>query len=256
MHFSLSPLPPWSPTCRRTRGDGNCFFRSFFFGLLEHLLLTGDAGERERLLRRLEALKQPMVVAGYDEMGALAAAAGSVRITRRAAAWPGHPALSSLLAAPRPPPPHPTPHPHSCAVLETPLDMVVEMVRGVGAPLDPLTIEGLESNMRDDTIRWGGCVGGGGGRWGATVEGCVCWGVQGGILAAPRLGGCETSRRSPTCAATTQRTVPMLGCRCSPPCRRRRRRAAAATTACGCCAWSPPPTSSAAPTSLRPLCWA
>ena len=76
---ALSPLsarlPPPRPTCRRTRGDGNCFFRSFFFGLLEHLLLSGDAAERERLLRRLEALKQPMVEAGYDEMGALAAAA-------------------------------------------------------------------------------------------------------------------------------------------------------------------------------------
>jgi hypothetical protein len=31
--------------------------------------------------------------------------------------------------------------------------MVLAMLRGVGAPLDPLTIEGLEANIRDDDIR-------------------------------------------------------------------------------------------------------
>ena len=41
-------------------------------------------------------------------------------------------------------------------MLETPLEMVLAMLRGVGAPLDPLTIEGLEANIRDDDIR---CVG-------------------------------------------------------------------------------------------------
>ena len=56
--------------CRRTRGDGNCFFRSFFFGYLEHLLLLGDGAERARAVQRLEGLKQPMVeVGGYDEIG-------------------------------------------------------------------------------------------------------------------------------------------------------------------------------------------
>lgn len=56
--------------CRRTRGDGNCFFRSFFFGYLEHLLLSGDAGERDRAARELEGLKQALVdVGGYDEIG-------------------------------------------------------------------------------------------------------------------------------------------------------------------------------------------
>ena len=49
------------------------------------------------------------------------------------------------------------------AVLETPLDMVLQMLRSVGAPLDPLTVEVLESNVRDEDIRWIEC--GGGGVW-------------------------------------------------------------------------------------------
>lgn len=60
-----APLPP-----RRTRGDGNCFFRSFFFGYLEHLLLSGDGEERDRAVRQLEGLKKALVdVGGYDEIG-------------------------------------------------------------------------------------------------------------------------------------------------------------------------------------------
>lgn len=33
----LQPRPHWPVRlpCRRTRGDGNCFFRSFLFGYLE-----------------------------------------------------------------------------------------------------------------------------------------------------------------------------------------------------------------------------
>jgi hypothetical protein len=57
--------------------------------------------------------------------------------------------------------PHCLPPP---AVLETPLEMVLSMLRSVGAPLDPLTIEGLE-NIHDDDIRWGG-PGWGWGAWG------------------------------------------------------------------------------------------
>lgn len=59
-----------SPPPRRTRGDGNCFFRSFLFGYLEHLLLTGGGAEAARVLGRLEGMKRPMVeVGGYDEIG-------------------------------------------------------------------------------------------------------------------------------------------------------------------------------------------
>lgn len=91
---------------RRTRGDGNCFFRSFLFGYLEHLLLSGDLGERDRVVARVEGLKGTLTeVGGYDEI-----------------------------------------------VVETPLDMVLQMLRSVAAPLDPLTIEGLETNVRDEDI--------------------------------------------------------------------------------------------------------
>ncbi|KAL4428057.1 hypothetical protein ABPG75_002146 [Micractinium tetrahymenae] len=91
---------------RRTRGDGNCFFRSFFFGYLEHLLLSGDGGERDRAMRELEGLKKALVeVGGYDEI-----------------------------------------------VLETPVDMVLQLLRSVASPLDPLTIEGLEANVRDEDL--------------------------------------------------------------------------------------------------------
>lgn len=38
---------------RRTRGDGNCFFRSFVFALLEQLLLSGDLEEKDRCARRV-----------------------------------------------------------------------------------------------------------------------------------------------------------------------------------------------------------
>jgi len=51
------------------------------------------------------------------------------------------------------------------AVLETPLDMVLQLLRGVASPLDPLTIEGLEANVRDEDIGWvGGWVDGKTGR--------------------------------------------------------------------------------------------
>lgn len=49
----------------------------------------------------------------------------------------------------RPPPP-------SLSVVETPLEMASGMLRSLGAPLDPLTIEGLETSFRDDDIWWGG----------------------------------------------------------------------------------------------------
>jgi hypothetical protein len=36
---------------RRTRGDGNCFFRAFIYSYLEHLLLTNNAAECGRCVR-------------------------------------------------------------------------------------------------------------------------------------------------------------------------------------------------------------
>ncbi len=56
---------------RRTRGDGNCFFRSFLFGYIEGLLLSEDgARERDRVIGLLEGSKPTLMdVGGYDEIG-------------------------------------------------------------------------------------------------------------------------------------------------------------------------------------------
>lgn len=96
--------------CRRTRGDGNCFFRSFFFGYLEHLLLSGDGAERDRAVRELEGLKKSLVeVGGYDEIGGRRGAARWAGPRRAASGcwWmltgPGD-ALAGLLPAPTPVP--------------------------------------------------------------------------------------------------------------------------------------------------------
>jgi ubiquitin thioesterase protein OTUB1 len=38
---------------RRTRGDGNCFFRSFMFAYMEQLVKKNDLTERNRSVARL-----------------------------------------------------------------------------------------------------------------------------------------------------------------------------------------------------------
>jgi hypothetical protein len=45
---------------RRTRGDGNCFFRSFIFGYIENLVKTKDITERNRWETRGLPLCNPM----------------------------------------------------------------------------------------------------------------------------------------------------------------------------------------------------
>lgn len=75
------------------------------------------------------------------------------------------------------------------AVLETPLDVVLEMVRGVAAPLDPLTIEGLEANTRDETIGW---ADGPARRWPPRKEG-LGPSLPGSLLAPLPPAGCPTS---------------------------------------------------------------
>ena len=56
-------------------------------------------------------------------------------------------------------------------MVDPPLDIVLEMVRGVGSPVAPLTLPALESNLRDEALsnycvfllrmitRWAGAVG-------------------------------------------------------------------------------------------------
>lgn len=73
--------------------------------------------------------------------------AGAVLYRLKCAYWTGGPTQSAL-----------SPLPHSLSVVETPLEMASGMLRSLGAPLDPLTIEGLETSFRDDDIWWGGGV--------------------------------------------------------------------------------------------------
>ena len=90
---------------RRTRGDGNCFFRSFVFAYLENILLTGDLVERDRAMGRINVLRQGLLDAGYEEL-----------------------------------------------VLESPLELLLGMLRSIGSPTDPLTVAALESNMQSEDI--------------------------------------------------------------------------------------------------------
>lgn len=64
----IQRLLPLYRTMRRARGDGNCFFRSFIFAYLEHLVVTGDIEERNRMSSRLVSLKQELKNAGYEEL--------------------------------------------------------------------------------------------------------------------------------------------------------------------------------------------
>lgn len=53
---------------RRTRGDGNCFFRSFLYAYLEYLLLRNDEVESQRFVHALEAAKGLLLRGGYEEL--------------------------------------------------------------------------------------------------------------------------------------------------------------------------------------------
>lgn len=90
---------------RRTRGDGNCFFRSFVFAFIERMLLMGDDAEKDRVLARLAEVKKQLTEAGYEEM-----------------------------------------------VMETPMDAMLDMVRNIGSPVEPLSIDILEQNMCSEYI--------------------------------------------------------------------------------------------------------
>ncbi|CAN4114279.1 unnamed protein product [Withania somnifera] len=50
---------------RRTRGDGNCFFRSFMFGYLEHILESQDQNEVRRIKANIEECKKTLQSLGY-----------------------------------------------------------------------------------------------------------------------------------------------------------------------------------------------
>ncbi|KAJ4827407.1 ubiquitin-specific protease otu1 [Turnera subulata] len=50
---------------RRTRGDGNCFFRSFMFSYLEHILETQDKAEVDRVKAKVEECRKTLQNLGY-----------------------------------------------------------------------------------------------------------------------------------------------------------------------------------------------
>ncbi|KAL6977671.1 ubiquitin-specific protease otu1 [Sarracenia purpurea var. burkii] len=52
---------------RRTRGDGNCFFRSFMFSFLEHILEAQDREEVNRLTANVENCRKTLQSLGYAD---------------------------------------------------------------------------------------------------------------------------------------------------------------------------------------------
>ncbi|XWS54086.1 hypothetical protein CRYUN_Cryun10bG0058700 [Craigia yunnanensis] len=52
---------------RRTRGDGNCFFRSFMFSYLEHILESQDHAEVDRIKGNVQECRQTLQSLGYAD---------------------------------------------------------------------------------------------------------------------------------------------------------------------------------------------
>ncbi|CAD5192683.1 OVARIAN TUMOR DOMAIN-containing deubiquitinating enzyme 1-like [Musa acuminata AAA Group] len=52
---------------RRVRKDGNCFYRSFMFSYLEHILETQDTAEVDRILANIEQCRKAQLVLGDQE---------------------------------------------------------------------------------------------------------------------------------------------------------------------------------------------
>ncbi|XP_027360369.1 ubiquitin thioesterase otubain-like isoform X2 [Abrus precatorius] len=53
---------------RRTRGDGNCFFRSFMFSYLEHILACQDQAEVDRIKANVEKSRKALQTLGYADL--------------------------------------------------------------------------------------------------------------------------------------------------------------------------------------------
>ncbi|XP_042048688.1 OVARIAN TUMOR DOMAIN-containing deubiquitinating enzyme 1-like [Salvia splendens] len=52
---------------RRTRGDGNCFFRGFMFAYLDHILESQDHAEIDRITVSVEQCRKTLISLGYAE---------------------------------------------------------------------------------------------------------------------------------------------------------------------------------------------
>ncbi|BDA42024.1 Ubiquitin thioesterase OTUB1 [Coccomyxa sp. Obi] len=53
---------------RRTRGDGNCFFRSFMFAFMEKLVQDNDLTERNRVVTCIRQWKAKLIAVGFQEL--------------------------------------------------------------------------------------------------------------------------------------------------------------------------------------------
>ncbi|KAL2980460.1 hypothetical protein AAZX31_13G230400 [Glycine max] len=53
---------------RRTRGDGNCFFRSFMFSYLEHVMKCQDQAEVDRIQANVEKSRKALQTLGYADL--------------------------------------------------------------------------------------------------------------------------------------------------------------------------------------------
>lgn len=53
---------------RRTRQDGNCFYRAFLFGLLEALLTSRNAAGAQKLAAVVSGWKEKLIATGYQEL--------------------------------------------------------------------------------------------------------------------------------------------------------------------------------------------
>ncbi|MED6162668.1 hypothetical protein PIB30_072728, partial [Stylosanthes scabra] len=53
---------------RRTRGDGNCFFRGFMFSYLEHILVSQDQAEVDRIQANIEKSRNALQSLGYADL--------------------------------------------------------------------------------------------------------------------------------------------------------------------------------------------
>jgi ubiquitin thioesterase protein OTUB1 len=53
---------------RRTRQDGNCFYRCFIFGLLETLLVQRDAPTSAAVIKAVQGLEGTLEIAGITKL--------------------------------------------------------------------------------------------------------------------------------------------------------------------------------------------
>ncbi|KAG2448866.1 hypothetical protein HYH02_006216 [Chlamydomonas schloesseri] len=64
----ISKLGERYRTFRRTRGDGNCFFRGFIYAYLEGLLQSQDLVEANRFMSVVQSWKGKLVEGGFQEL--------------------------------------------------------------------------------------------------------------------------------------------------------------------------------------------